>query len=74
MGVSYYFYISIQHPPLEGLITLCNDGMLFTVDGKVVYFRISLPKEKRGRTELSAKLLSGIILLHYKESLFPWGR
>lgn len=36
--------------PFEGLITLHNNGMLSTVGGKVVYFRISLPKKKRGRT------------------------
>ena len=57
--------------PLEGLITVGNNRTLFSVGGKVVYFRISLPKKKRCKTGLPAKWLSGIISYIVKSLCFP---
>lgn len=58
--VLLFLYFHTALPPWRRYY-LHNDGMLFTVGGKVVYFRISLPQKKRSKTGLPAKLLSGIV-------------
>ena len=63
-----YFHTAL---PLEALITVHNNRTLFSVGGKVVYFRISLPKKKRSKTGLPAKWLSGIISYSVQSLCFP---